>query len=68
MRTYDTSGHGLVVEHLLAKQKAGVRFSLAAQKQQKAPIRAFCVPVDKGVSTGDKRQKTRPIQYKTSVK
>lgn len=27
-------GHGLVVEQLLAKQQAGVRFSLTAPKQQ----------------------------------
>ena len=26
------SGHGLVVEHVLAKDETGVRFSLAAQK------------------------------------
>ena len=28
----DLSGYGLVVEHVLAKDETGVRFSLAAQK------------------------------------
>ena len=35
-------GHGLVVEHVLAKDETGVRFSLAAQKSNRQPV-------DKGV-------------------
>ena len=29
---YKSCGHGLVVEHVLAKDETGVRFSLAAPK------------------------------------
>ena len=50
-------GYGLVVKRVLAKDQSGVRFSLAAPKG----------PVEKGVSSGDKRQKTLKVNRDESL-
>ncbi len=38
MLNLNECGHGLVVEHILAKDKTGVRFSLAAQQKIAAVV------------------------------